>query len=304
MSFSTKSSPVSRHGKLQVKKNRIADSSGKPVQVRGMSMYWSQWKEQYWNKDVVNWLVNDWNISVIRLAMAVEKGGYLLNPDSEIKKVKTLIEAAKASGIYIIVDWHDHNAQEHIDEAKRFFKEIASGYGDLPNIIYEIFNEPIKQNWSTQIKPYSEEIIETIRSSGSSNLVIAGTPQWSQDVDVAAENPLKDLNTAYTLHFYASSHKKWLREKAQKALDQGCALFVTEWGTCEANGNGYLDKEETEKWISFMDKNFLSWCNWSVSDTNETSAALKAGTNTKGNWQLSDLNESGLFLRDILRSYD
>lgn len=304
MNNSSGLSPISKHGKLQVNGNRIEDSSGKVIQIRGMSLYWSQWKEKYWNEDVIRWLIKDWNISVIRLAIAVENGGYLLNPDTETKKVRTAIEAAQKLGIYIIVDWHDHNAQNHPGAAKKFFKEISSSYYDMPNIIYEIFNEPIKQDWSTEIKPYAQEITETIRSSGSSNLIVAGTPRWSQDVDIAVQDPLNDFNTAYTLHFYASSHKEWLRQKAQKALDKNFALFVTEWGACEANGDGYLDKNETAEWLSFMDKNSLSWCNWSISDMPETSAALKPGADRKGNWQLSDLSESGLLLRKVLRDYN
>jgi endoglucanase len=73
-------------------------------------------------------------------------------------------------------------------------------------------------------------------------LIIVGSPTWSQYVDLAAADPItSDDNIAYTLHFYADTHKHLLRAKAVTALNAGIALFVTEWGTCSADGNGAVN---------------------------------------------------------------
>jgi hypothetical protein len=180
---------------------------------------------------------------------------------------------------------------------------MAATYGHAPNVIYEVWNEPVRsQDWSTVIKPYHEAVIAAIRDRDPDNLIVCGTQTWSQDVDKAALDPLKHRNVAYSLHFYAATHKQELRDKAAVAMGKGIALMVTEWGTSEASGNGTLDREETRRWLAFMDENRVSWCNWSVADLRETSAALIPGASGSGGWQAAAISPSGALVRDELRA--
>lgn len=295
-------SPVATHGKLAVNGNKIVDAKGKPVQLRGMSFFWSQWMGKYFTPETVKWLHDDWNCTIVRAVMGVDLGGYLSNPKQEKQKIITVVDEAIREGIYVIIDWHDHNAQDHTKESKAFFAEMAQRYGDKPNVIYELYNEPVKVPWSTVIKPYLKAVIDTIRHYDNDNLIVCGTPNWSQDVDVASEDPLTGSNIAYSLHFYSGSHKQSLRDKATKALNNGVALFVTEFGTTDASGNGTVNKEETLIWWKFLDDNKISWCNWSVADKDETSAILKPGANATGKWSNAQLTESGLFVREELKA--
>lgn len=295
-------SVVERHGQLRVQGNRIVDKNGHLVVLRGMSLFWSQWMGKFYNTNAVQWLRDDWHCTVIRAAMAVEAGGYLANPEREKEKVRTVVQAAIDLGLYVIIDWHDHNAHRHVEQAQAFFEEMARTYGQHPNVIYELWNEPLKQHdWSTVIKPYHESVIPKIRAHDPDNLIVCGTQTWSQDVDKASRDPVKFENIAYTLHFYAATHKQSLRNKAEAALTNGIALMVTEWGTSESSGNGKLDGEEMRKWWEFMDQHHLSWCNWSLADKNETSAALNPGANAAGGWSTNDLSRSGSLVRDELR---
>ena len=298
-----KGSIVARHGWLGVKGNRIVDQNGKPVALHGMSLFWSQWMGQYYNAQAVKWLRDDWGCTVVRAAMAVESGGYLRNPKREKQKIVNVIEAAIDLGIYVIVDWHDHNAHKHTDQAKAFFAELAKTYGKYPNVLYETWNEPLNtHDWRKVIKPYHQAVIPVIRSHAPESLILCGTQTWSQDVDKAARDPLKFRNIAYTLHFYAATHKQSLRDKAAAALKAGAALMVTEWGTSEASGSGKLDYTETKKWLEFMDRNKLTWCNWSIADKRETSAALLPRASGKGGWPTEHLSPSGALLRKELRA--
>lgn len=301
---STDSSIVDIYGQLRVEGNKIVNQDGEPIALRGMSLFWSQWMGQYYNSDCVNWLKEDWKSSVVRAAMGIEGGGYLDNPATEKNKIIAVIEACIDKGLYVIVDWHDHNAHNHQEEAIEFFKEIATLYGDKPNVIYEIFNEPQQISWSQEVKPYSEAVVGEIRAIDPDNLILVGNPTWSQDVDVAANDPLEFDNIAYSLHFYAASHKQYLRDKAAKALSKGVALFVSEFGTCEANGDGQIDHDEMNKWLSFMEENNLSWCNWSIADKEETSAALMPGASGQGGWTESQITESGKFIRNEIIHYN
>lgn len=288
---------VDLYGQLQVDSIQIVNEQGEPVALRGMSLFWSQWLSKYYNYDCIKWLRDDWKCSVVRAAMAVESGGYLTNPDAEMAKVKTVIDACIDLGIYVIIDWHDHNAHQHEVPAKTFFRQIAELYGDKPNIIYEIYNEPLQVSWSNVIKPYAQAVVNEIRAVDPDNLIIIGTPNWSQNVDVAASEPVEGINLAYALHFYAATHKQWLRDRAVKAMERGAALFVTEYGTCESSGDGVLDYAESNKWYDFMDEYKLSWCNWSLADKDETASALKSGASAAGGWTEDQLSESGTLVR-------
>ncbi|MEJ2053380.1 MAG: cellulase family glycosylhydrolase [Calditrichaceae bacterium] len=295
------SSIVELYGSLQVQGNKIANKNGDPVALRGMSLFWSQWSEgsKYYNASCIQWLKDDWKCGVVRAAMAVEYGGYLSHPESEKEKVISVVDACINSGIYVIIDWHDHNAHHHEMKAKEFFAEMAQLYGDYPNVIYEIYNEPLDTtSWAEEIKPYAIAVIDTIRKVDPDNLIIVGTPAWSQNVDVASQDPLAYDNVAYALHFYAGSHTQWLRNKAKNALNNGIALFATEWGTCNYDAKGPVDSGETEAWWQFMDNNMISWCNWSICDKEETAAALLPGAGSTGNWSESDISESGRFVRE------
>ncbi|WP_083608044.1 glycoside hydrolase family 5 protein [Teredinibacter haidensis] len=301
--------PVEQHGQLAVMGNKIVGSHGKPVSLAGPSFFWSNtgWgAEKFYNADVVRHLKQDWKASVVRAAIGAEgPGGYSEDPEGNYQRAKALIDAAIAEGLYVIVDWHSHHAETHTDDAIVFFTRIAQAYGDTPNVIYEIYNEPLKAaDWAKTIKPYAETVIPVIRKIDSDNLIVVGTQAWSQDVDEASKNPILGINNiVYTLHFYAGTHKEELRKKAEIALNNGVALMVTEWGTVNADGDGKVAKESVEQWLTFMKKHDLSFCTWSMHDKEEGASILKPGASADGNWTDSDLTENGLYLKQIISNW-
>ncbi|MCA1948865.1 MAG: glycoside hydrolase family 5 protein [Armatimonadetes bacterium] len=295
--------PVARHGALRVEQGAVVGRHGRPVSLAGPSLFWSQWMPQFYNRRCIDWIAKDWKAGIVRVAVAVEPNGYLEDPERELRKVETVLEAATANGMYVIVDWHDHKAHEHSDQAVAFFQRVARKYGGTPNLIYEIYNEPVRVPWSQVIKPYSERVVRAIREIDPDNLIVIGTPTWSQDVEVAAADSIQGRNLVYSLHFYAGTHKAWLREKAEKALAAGAALMVTEWGTTLASGDGPVDRASTEEWLAWMRRHNLSWCNWSIADKRESSAMLRPGANPEGGWRGEDLTESGRYVRDLIRNW-
>jgi len=326
-SLSVAETPVERYGQLAVNGNRLVSvKTGQPVQLRGMSFYWSMASaaRDYYNADVVNWLADDWKANVVRAAMGVEDKfgtpaekamGYLVGDQSGDKSNKDRVfdvaEAAIAKGIYVIIDWHSHLAYERTDGAKQFFEEMAAKYKNTPNVIYEIFNEP-KQDpngakspafWENTVKPYSQTIVDAIRAIDPNNVIIIGTPTWSQDVDVAAANPVTGDNLVYALHFYSATHKAALRTKATTAMNNSNnkgAIFVSEFGVCDASGNGTIDLTESTTWLDFLDANKVSWVNWSICKLNEAASALKPTASIAGNWTADQLTTSGTYIRNKL----
>lgn len=300
--------PVAINGSLSISGNKVVNKNGVAVSFAGNSLFWSNdgWGgEKYYNASVVSWLRNDWNSGIVRAAMGVQDaGGYLSNKAGNKAKVKTVVDAAIANGMYVIIDWHSHNAEANVNEAIDFFKEMAQTYGNSPNVIYEIYNEPINSSWSNDIKPYAEKVIDAIRAIDPDNIIIVGTRFYSAYVNEAADNPILRKNIAYTIHFYAAQHKQDYRNRCQYALDKGVALFATEWGSVNADGGGNVDETETYAWMDFLKRNNISHCNWSINDKNEGASALNQGASSQGNWSSSNLTWSGSVVRNILKSYD
>lgn len=296
--------PVEKYGKLKVSGVNIFSQTGDSVQLTGMSLFWSQWIGKYYNKHCVEWLATDWKCSVVRAAMAVNHHGYASKPKKELKKIEKVIDASIDQGIYVVVDFHEHAAENFLEEAKTFFSYIAKKYGSYPNVIYEIYNEPLKVSWSETVKPYCEEVIEVIREYDPDNIIVCGTPNWSQNVDEASLDPIDGKNIVYALHFYSGTHKQWLIDKAEKAIQNGLCLFVTEYGTTDANGDGPVYIDETRMWWDWMDSYHISHCNWSVADKEESSSALVKGASRKGRWKEKKIKPSGKLVKtELQRKY-
>jgi endoglucanase len=302
ISFSARAQPVTIHGKLHVEGTKLKDAQGNEVVLRGMSFGWHNFWPRFYNAGAVKWLHGDWGVTVVRAAMGVEpKGGYLDNPQWSKEKIEAVVDAAIKEGIYVIIDWHSHHIRQ--GEAKTFFKEMAGKYGKYPNIIYEIFNEPVDDSWE-QVKAYSTEIISAIRSEDKDNVILVGCPHWDQDINLPAGDPITGFdNLMYTLHFYAATHKQDLRQRAGDALKKGLPIFISESAGMEASGNGKIDMAEWQKWIGWAEENKISWITWSVSDKDETCSVLKPSANSDGGWTAADLKESGVLIRQILRKY-
>lgn len=294
--------PVKLHGQLSVAGTVLVDKNQQPIALHGLSLGWHNWWPRFYTAGVVNELYTDWNCSVIRAAMGVEpENGYIKDPQASMQKIKTVVDAAIKEGIYVIIDWHSHNV--NLAEAKVFFKEMAIQYGKYPNIIYELFNEPDKESWQ-EVKDYAIEVITTIRAIDKKNIILVGSPHWDQDIHLPAADPISGFdNLMYTVHFYAGTHKQWLRDRTDAAINKGLPVFISESAGTEATGDGPIDKVEWKKWIDWMDKRGLSWITWSISDKNESSGVVKPTAGSDGKWLLQDLKESGVLTREYFRKY-
>ena len=295
------STVVEIHGLLHVEGNRIVNKNGDAVSLAGNSFFWSNdnWGgERYYTPEVVTWLQEDWNTTIVRAAMGVEdSGGYLDNKTANKERVQTIVDAAIDVGLYVIIDWHSHHAEDNTGEAVNFFLEMESLYGEYDNVIYEIYNEPLDISWSNTIKPYALSVISAIRAIDPDNLIVVGTPEWSQRVDLAAADPITEFsNIAYTLHFYTIYHHQWLRDRANAALENGIALLITEWGLI---GYSLVDPEANE-WMTWCFNNKMSHCNWAVNDKQEEWSILVPGASISGGWPDDDLTDSGKLARSII----
>ncbi|MEJ2267642.1 MAG: glycoside hydrolase family 5 protein, partial [Nanoarchaeota archaeon] len=312
---------VKDYGNLEVNGTKIYSEDGKIIQLKGLSSHGLQWFPFTRRKTLRN-AVKYFDIDVIRVAMYVEIfkekdfwNGYLAQPKYMEAKADMMIQEAIDEGIYVVLSWHIHNdPMKFKDEAMDFFKRASKKWGSYPNVMFEICNEPEGDIKWSKIKDYAigepnnfeDGVIDVIRkydSDENENIILVGTPFWSQQVDKALEDPIVEYeNIVYTLHFYASDHKEDIRQQAQNALDGGLPIFITEWGTCNYMVNGPIDFESSMKWIDWADKNNISWINWALANKNEKASILKPTCSIDGPWDEEDLTESGKFVKNLLKN--
>lgn len=298
-----RATPVARYGQLSVKGAQLVDAKGEPVVLRGQAFGWDNWWPQYYNASVVQWLRDDFCADVLRPAMGIEPdGAYLSNAAASKQRIGAVVDAAIAAGVYVIIDWHAHNLHEK--EAVEFFSEMAERYGKTPNVIYEIFNEPEKDETWPQVKAYATNVIAAIRRHDPDNIVIVGSPEWDQRIDLVQADPLQgQVNVMYSVHFYAATHKQWLRDRVLAAVGAGVPVFVTESSGAAASGDGANDFVEWKAWTDFMEQHHISYLDYSVSDKpGETISILQPGAPASGGWTDAQLTESGRYWRGLLRS--
>jgi aryl-phospho-beta-D-glucosidase BglC (GH1 family) len=304
-----------------------ANTGTTAVQVRGVSLGWScaTWEPSaFWNAATVNAMVDDWQAEVIRVPVGSLAGcGSAEDTTGNIARAKTVINAAIAKGVYVIIDWHTHTGESELAEAQKFFTEMAKTYGSSDNVIFEVYNEPVDATWS-QIRSYATSVLSTIRAY-SDNLVLVGTPHWSQDVDAAANSPVSDPNIAYVVHFYAYSHALSgytyggisFQSAINKVLNAGLPVFVSDYGTTHADGgnpnsddgNHYNTHSASaaNTWHSFLDSKKISSCAWNINDKYEGSAFF--GTSSTGHFDHSSwtntsaMTASGAYIYNKLKSY-
>lgn len=310
--------PVSYYGRVQATGGKIKNQAGNAnVQLRGPSLYWSEdLGGPLYTQSTVDWFVDNMDISVIRAAMAIKyydyektklvgasgNFGYLSDNNANAKaiqkaRIKAVVDAAILNDIYVIVDWHSHNAEEEQSAATAFFTEMANEYANVPNIIWEVFNEPVYQS-NDAIYNYAAAVIQAIRGTGNQNLVLVGSREWSKlPGEIAGHsNALhtRFTNVGYTFHFYAASHtggaSNSIAGSANSAVSKGAAVFASEWGTTNFDGKTNVSASESQSWLSYLDANSIGHCNWAVLGNSDASSMF---TSVVGGLKTSSLSQSG-----------
>lgn len=294
-------------GALSVEGTKLVDDNGNGVLLKGISTHGLAWYPDYVNEDCIRQLKEEWGVNVFRLAMyTAEYGGFCSGGDKESLKalVKDGVKYATDNDMYVIIDWHilsDGNPNTYLEDAKGFFEEMSEEYADYTNVLYEICNEPNGGTSWSDVKSYAEEVIEVIRKNDEDGIILVGTPNWSQYVEQAAADPIEGYdNVMYTLHFYAATHKEDLREAMVRAVEAGLPIFVSEYGICDASGNGGIDEYQANQWVELLNQYQISYVAWNLSNKSETSAVIKSSCSKTSGFTLEDLSDSGQWLYNML----
>ena len=296
---------------LHVEGTRLVDSQGCPVVMRGISIGWHNLWPRFYNSETVVRLHDDWGCGLFRAAIGADDldellngttyhPGYITDPQGALQKLFAVVDGAVSCGAYIIVDWHSHVL--HLEEATEFFTAVAERYKGVPNVIYELFNEPVGDSW-TDLKAYAESLIATITSIDASHpLILMGCPHWDQAIGEPAADPITSYdNVMYTMHFYAGTHKEWLREATDSAMAAGLPVFISECASMTASGDGPLDLDSWKEWTDWASARGLNMVLWSFSDKDESCSMLTPEALSEGPWPEEVIKPWGRIARDFVR---
>src|SRR5687768_8330839 len=153
---------------------------------------------------------NGWFARVVRFPVypnAIDMTpGWNVNPDAYFNNhLNPAIQNCVARQIYCIIDWHyisDYNNSAVDTATRNFWNYVAPRYANTPNVIFELYNEPINpDNWSTW-KTAAQPWVNIIRAAAPNNLILIGGPRWSQNLSSAASDPFVGSNLVYVAHIY------------------------------------------------------------------------------------------------------
>ena len=313
---------VELNGKLHVKGTQLINEHGDVVVLRGVSLGLHNFYPRLYNDSCVKWLAQDWKCSVVRAAMAVDeeqtyKPGmkfsrsgtegldpeypYIPNPGYAIWNITKVADAAIRYGVYVIIDFHCNKI--HLEDAKMFFTEIATKYKGIPNVMYEIINEPDETYTWPEVKAYSEEVIRAIHSIDPEKVILVGSSHLDQDLQAVADNPIGDQsNILYTMHFKAGFPKKDLRDRVASAMAKGLPVFVSECGGTDVTGSAPVDKAEWSAYLNWMEDRKISWVAWSLSDNDDNCSMLKPEASLNVLWPDSLIREWGKICKTAIKT--
>ena len=312
---------------LQVE-GTVLYAGDEPFCARGVSFGWHNIWPRFYNEAAAEKIVSVWGAPILRAAIGVDDhaksdnpdchGGYITEPEFALECLCSVIDGAVRSGAYVIVDWHSHTL--HKAEAEEFFAKVAELYKDCPNVIYELFNEPVSREFEdsrdyseptqesldaywAELKDYAESIISIIDKTSSCHpLILMGCPRWDQAIDAAARNPITTYdNLMYTVHFYAATHKGWLRDRTDRAIEAGLPVFISECAACEASGDGPVDEESWNEWNDWAAERGITMLTWSISDKAETCSMFTPEASSEGPWSDDVIKPWGKTVKEWLR---
>ena len=269
-------------------------------------------------------------INCLRITMPLgDTDGYRTEGKKEIfvPRMQGAIDRASALGMYVIVDWgvmmkqgdgyigrdktdaegnvikpNYNYFEDWLPAATEFFGNMSLENKGNPYVVYELANEPAVANsttaWETYLKPWYEELINTIRGNDV-NAVILAAPNMSarriSDVDKAdGSDPIdKPFDTAisynigYTFHCYAytttydvkyalfkNEAGEQLRQASRyghimsDAVKNGLTMVITEFCPTDASLTSKYgvddqglnaDFAEFEKWLKFVLENDVNY---------------------------------------------
>ena len=287
---------VTYNGQLHVEGTKLMNENNEEVRLKGCVLANSD--DGKFTKTILSNLKNKWNNNVIKVGLNNTSSGQsnIIN-ESNMQEMYQIIDDAIDLDMYVIVIfWSGNDLTEDIyNQANEYFMQIASRYKNIPNLIYEIANEPACE-WS-EIKEYANTVIPTIRNISPNSLILCPTKGHNSVKDVI-HSELEYKNIMYVAHVYEGNIDD--RRLVSTAVLNNIPIFISEW----SNTLDYstAENEETDKFVALMDKYNLSSTFFILDEVNrEGSIALVEQNMWDETLNDNTLTEAGLYAKEFFK---
>ncbi len=179
--------------------------------------------------------------------------------------LRPVVDYCREKKLYVIIDWHYiASTTEHQQTTSGFWADMAPRFSEDSHVLFELYNEPINSgSWET-VRSDMQSWYDVVREGAPENLVLVGTPNWSQYVGQAAANPIEGANVVYVAHMYPMH---WDMPDLRDEITDAAALapvFITEWGF-EQGSDAVVDGTVTsygDPFKAFINDLNLSTTSW------------------------------------------
>lgn len=224
------------------------------------------------------------------------------------------VAGATSAGLFVILDLHwtapgnycpfGQNPMADAQHSLSFWKQVASRFKSYPNVIFELFNEPYlywmapaESTWPVLLNggsesefvtagnPYEvafnwqtagmQQMLDTIRGSGATNVVLAAGASWAQDMSGWLSNrpidPLQQLGAVWhayptfgapfgTAAYAQPNNSPQIWTEVQGILAAGFPVVITEYGDHDAPGT--TSAPFASNLLPWADQNGVSYLGW------------------------------------------
>ena len=304
---------VSNNGTLHVTGTKLMNEYNQEVRLVGASGGTITYDPIERNQESIHTL-KLWGANVFRYFVNanvswMQNDSYVNAREKNINDVKAVINNAIANDMYIVISWSgvDSNGLNYASYAQDLFTTLAQEYKDVPNVIYEIWNEPTESNTWNQVKQYANQLIPPIREIDSDAIILVGNPSMDHNLSVVVNDPLNYENIMYTHHLYINELKRDRLTDVENALSAGIPVFVSEWGMQTTGRTNHRDLVEplANIYVQFLDKYNLSNIMFFYG-TEQNEGSAQYSIVKRGKWKeslpLSLLKDNGKYMRKTINA--
>lgn len=277
--------------RIDISGNRLLWNDA-PLRLRGIAMGDPVYIRAGRSLDDYRVVARDWAANCVRIS--VHPGHWRYDPALMTHYLDADIAAARAQGLFVIVDWHAIGFPDHyepvpppewglppdaylssIPDAIAFWTAMAQRHADDPCVLFELWNEPVGHEshwlsdgaWWPDFKQAWLQITAAIRTY-SDNILLCSGGRWAHDLTGPAADPMPDPRTACAWHVYPNEDRydadRWFKSLGNLAAHK--PIIVTEWGFCpsctDGLAGGLTDFAEpfTRNVLDALELSHTAWC--------------------------------------------
>ncbi|HET9920374.1 MAG TPA: glycoside hydrolase family 5 protein [Ktedonobacteraceae bacterium] len=274
----TASPTVTLSGLPHVQGNRIVDSSGRPVILRGAQIEGVFNVAQPGPTDLlatndfastVKVMGQQWHMNALRLPTC--NWLWQANPTSYMSRLQTAVQQANAAGLYVVIEAHDdhrcnppYNAQDPVHlprpQLKAYWQAVANTFKNNPMVIFDVYNEPALRNvnrdqytaqdWQLWLNGGQQngetftgmqELVDAVRSTGAQQIIMVEGYSFAETFYNIGSNVIHDPNIVYEIHEYGMNRTPDDWNKDFGFMSTTYPVFIGEWALMGGGNSGQVN---------------------------------------------------------------